>query len=63
MRYVGDMETMQLLTTQHPTDLTALDDAAIEDFFAGAGLAIEVVDHCPDASCPQCFGRRPAKAA
>jgi hypothetical protein len=63
MRYVGHMETMQLITTSPPEDLTALDDASIAAFFAGAGLAIEVVDHCPDASCPTCFGRRPAKAA
>lgn len=64
---------MQLITTHpatnpahHPfegADLTTLDDEAIVDFFAEAGLAIDIIDHCTDVSCPVCFGRRAPRAA
>jgi hypothetical protein len=57
------METMQLITSHPYVDATTLDDPAIEALFARAGLPVEVVDHCHDVSCPDCFGRRRAKAA
>lgn len=31
-------------------------NTAIETFFAHLGLAVEVVDRCPDAACEQCSG-------
>ena len=55
------METMQLITTTERTGALGWSDEAIEAFFASAGLAVEVVEHCSDASCPDCF--RPARAA
>ncbi len=57
------METMHMLPTIGSTDLTTLPDTAIEGFFAEFGLDVEVIDHCPDASCPICFSPAPAKAA
>ncbi|MGI9667460.1 MAG: hypothetical protein ACR2N2_10205 [Acidimicrobiia bacterium] len=49
------METMQLIHTATPADLTTVGDAALETWFAEAGLGVEVVDHCDAASCPICF--------
>jgi hypothetical protein len=66
------METMQLITTEPDgfhqvsegsADLTTLDDRAIMDFFAEAGLEVDIIDHCADVSCPECFGRRAPRAA
>ncbi len=58
------METMQLVHTTHTTDLTTRMDADIEAFFAQEGLAVEVVEHCMDATCPECFtAAAPARAA
>lgn len=62
------METMQLITTTDETtggtmDLLAMTDVDIEAFFASEGLTVEVVDTCADASCPDCFGSEPARAA
>ena len=57
------METMQLTPPATPTDLTQSADAAIEDFFAEAGLDVAVVAHCDDAACSVCFAQRPARAA
>ncbi|MGI9643546.1 MAG: hypothetical protein ACR2N9_12330 [Acidimicrobiia bacterium] len=57
------METMQLLPSTYPTDMTLLGDDTIEVLFAEMGLAVEVVDHCDTASCPHCFRSVPAKAA
>jgi hypothetical protein len=58
------METMQLVNTTPTTDLTTLDDEALEAYFADAGLTVSVLTHCDDATCPVCFARkRPARAA
>jgi len=57
------METMQLLPSTYPTDMTLLADDTVEVLFAEMGLAVEVVDHCDTASCPHCFRSAPAKAA
>lgn len=29
-------------------------DQAIVEWFAEAGLSVDVVEHCPDASCQRC---------
>lgn len=72
MRYVVGMETMQLITAHpedtsrgsgHGVDLTTLDDRAIVAFFAEAGLDVDIIDHCGEVSCPECFGRRATRAA
>ena len=58
------METMQLVSTTHTADLTTWIDTDVEAFFAAEGLAVEVVEHCSDATCPSCFDTEaPAKAA
>ena len=57
------METINMLPTIGTTDLMTLSDAEIEGFFAEFGLGVDVVDHCPEASCPVCFRPAPAKAA
>jgi hypothetical protein len=58
------METMQLITTTPTTDLTTLDDDALEAYFADAGLAVSVLPHCDDVTCPVCFvPANPARAA
>ncbi len=54
---------MQLVPNPTTTDLTALDDDAIEAYFERAGLDVRVVSHCDDALCPRCLRERPAKAA
>jgi hypothetical protein len=36
---------------------------AIVDWFAEAGLTIEVVDHCSDAACARCRSSRLDRAA
>jgi hypothetical protein len=33
------------------------DARAVEAWFAGAGLAVAVVERCPDDSCPECRNR------
>ena len=55
------MTTMQLITTNTSVDDTA--DEALAAMFEAAGLSIEVVAHCDDASCPVCFVAAPAQAA
>ena len=50
-----DMKTMQLVPNPTTTNLTTLDDNAIEAFFADLGVAVSVVAHCDDAACPVCF--------
>ena len=58
------METMQLVHTTHTTDLTTWMDADVEAFFTQEGLAVKVVEHCNDATCPECFAAAaPARAA
>ncbi len=57
------MEAMHLVHTPHTTDLMAPSDAALEAFFATAGLTVEVVARCNTAGCPLCFTEEPAKAA
>lgn len=52
------MKTSQTDTTTTMTDLTSFDDATIETYFARAGLAVAVVDHCNHATCPLCFVTR-----
>ena len=54
---------MNLIPTTESSGRTVLDDAAIVDLFTDAGITVEVVAHCDDASCPVCFGWSPAKAA
>ena len=39
------------------------EDEAIVALFAEAGLAVEVVATCGDASCPECFATREAGPA
>lgn len=47
-----------------PSDAVApLDDGALVDLFAEAGLTVEIVPTCGDASCPSCFPVAPARAA
>jgi hypothetical protein len=36
---------------------------AIVDWFAEAGLTVEVVDHCSDATCARCWNSRLDRAA
>ena len=55
------MKTMQLITNE--TAATVIDDDALVDMFAQAGLSVAIVDHCDDASCPVCFAVAPAQAA
>ena len=57
------METKTLFATQIATLEEALDDRAIESLFSDAGLTVEFVDTCGDASCPVCFGTVHARAA
>jgi len=58
------METIELVHTGTSADLTALSDTDIESFFTEAGLDVEVVTHCDDATCPSCFApANPARAA
>jgi hypothetical protein len=38
-------------------------DTELEAWFAEAGLAVTIVDRCPDATCPECAGRALADAA
>ena len=58
-----NMEAIQHLNTQSPTDLLTKSDTDLEAFFADAGLEVKVVIHCSDATCPTCFASNPAKAA
>lgn len=57
------METKTHIVTQPATLAESLDDQAIEALFSDAGLCVEVVDNCGDASCPVCFGAAHAQAA
>jgi len=58
------METMELVHSSHSRDLTGLSDTDIESFFTEAGLDVEVVTHCDDATCLSCFApANPARAA
>ncbi|HSJ71841.1 MAG TPA: hypothetical protein VLA29_09385 [Acidimicrobiia bacterium] len=57
------METKTLFKTYPATLAEPLDDRAIEALFSDAGLPVEVVDNCGDASCPVCFGAAHVRAA
>lgn len=57
------METKTLFATQPKTHAEPLDERAIAALFNDAGLNVEVVDNCGDASCPVCFGAVHVRAA
>ena len=61
------METMHLIPTvdvaNEPTILDLPSDEALVALFEEAGLSVEVVVTCADASCPDCFRPAPARAA
>ncbi len=57
------MNTTPLIPTIDIDPVARLDDDAIVTLFVDGGLAVEVVDTCADASCPECFRPAPARAA
>lgn len=57
------MNTTPLIPTIDIDPFDRLDDEAIVALFAEGGLAVEIVETCADASCPDCFRPAPARAA
>ena len=57
------METTPLIPTIAADPFAGPDDDALVALFAEAGLTVEVVEVCGDASCPVCFAPAPARAA
>jgi hypothetical protein len=56
------MTTMTLIhTTEKHVDLLTMSDAALETWFAEAGLPVETVAHCSSAGCSMCFPNRDAE--
>lgn len=56
------MNTTSLIPTTDDGLADLVDDALIE-LFADAGLTVEIVESCDDASCSECFPSAPARAA
>lgn len=57
------METMQLIPNTDPMLSDLPSDEALVALFADAGMRVDVVANCGDASCPACLPPAPARAA
>jgi hypothetical protein len=57
------METMHLIPNTEAMVPDLPSDEEILALFAEAGLRVDIVATCGDASCPECFRPAPARAA